>query len=479
MQIIHVSSECYPAAKVGGLGDVVGALPLYLNKKGVDAKVIIPKYQTDWIREQQFKTVMEGSMRMGEDSFQYSIEKEINDKLGFPLYVVSIPGRFDRSGIYLDPVSGYGYWDEFERFLSFQLAVLEWIGSWKQSPDVIHCHDHHSALIPFLMSNSLRYNTLSQVPSVLSIHNAEYHGITDMGKYSLLPSFNLDNIGLLEWDNKLNSLATGIKTSWRVTTVSPTYMEELKVSSKGLEGLIRDESAKATGIINGIDSNLWNPETDSYLDEHYSSRNTVGGKRKNKKSLCENFNLKKNTPVISFIGRMVEEKGADLLPDLFAHYLQKEEDINFVVLGTGRQELHQRFEQLQSEHVGFFDATLSYNEKLAHQIYAGSDFMIIPSRVEPCGLNQMYAMRYGTIPIVRSTGGLKDTVLDINEENGYGIRFDNFNLDEAVEAIDRAMALYSDQKTFKSLQRKVMKLDFSWERSAQQYMAMYNQLSNS
>lgn len=479
MQIIHVSSECYPAAKVGGLGDVVGALPQYLNNQGVDAKVIIPKYQTDWILDQRFETVMEGSMVMGDESFQYSIEREINQTLGFQFLVVSIPGRFDRAGIYLDPESGYGYWDEFERFLSFQLAVLEWVSSWKELPDVVHCHDHHTALIPFLMSNSLRYNNLKQVPSVLSIHNAEYHGIQDLGKYELLPSFNLDNIGLLEWNEQLNCLATGIKTSWRVTTVSPTYMEELKVSSKGLEGLIRDESTKATGIINGIDTEVWTPETDQYLEEHYSVRSVIGGKKRNKGKLCDKFQLKKKPPLISFIGRLVEEKGADLLPDLFAHFLQKEEDINFVILGTGRQELHQRFRQLESDHVGFFDATLSYNETLAHQIYAGSDFMVIPSRVEPCGLNQMYAMRYGAIPVVRSTGGLKDTVVDLNEESGYGIRFDQFNIDEAVEAIERAITLYKDQPTFKSLQKKVMKLDFSWARSAQQYMDMYNELSNS
>lgn len=479
MQIIHVSAECYPAAKSGGLGDVVGALPLYLNKIGVDARVVIPKYRTEWIRNRRFETIMEGTMQLGDGTFQYTIEKEVEQELGFPFYVVSIPGRFDRSGIYLDPDSGYGYWDEFERFLSFQLAVLEWINSEDEdvAPDVVHCHDHHTALIPFLMSNALRYSNLSLTPTVLSIHNAEYHGVQDMDRYHLLPPFNFDNIGLLEWDNRLNSLATGIKTSWRVTTVSPGYMEELKQSAKGLEGLIRQESGKATGIINGIDTEVWNPATDPLIETNYSADNVAEGKHQNKEKLHTNFNLQKDAPLISFIGRLVEEKGADLLPDLFTHFLQKGEHVNFVVLGTGRQNLHRRFQQMQSDHIGFFDTTLSYNEALAHQIYAGSDFMIIPSRVEPCGLNQMYAMRYGTVPIVRSTGGLKDTVVDLNEEDGYGIRFDGFNLDEAVVAIERAVGLYKNQTKFRSLQHNVMELDFSWDRSARQYISLYNELS--
>ena len=478
MHILHLSAECYPVAKVGGLGDVVGALPHYLEKKGADSGVLMPKYQTSWIAKHQFETIYSGTMQLGAETFDYAIEKETENTLGFPLYMVNIPQRFSRPGIYLDPESGYGYWDEFERYLSFQLASLEWINSLDQLPDVIHCHDHHSALTPFLTSKAFRYNRLRPIPTILTIHNAEYHGGSYKEKYQLLPPFNLDDMGLLFWGDELSSLAAGIKTAWKVTTVSPSYMEELKTSSGGLESLFGMEAQKCTGIINGIDTDVWNPVTDRFIANNYSEDDVDEGKQKNKAELRRQFNLQNDYPLVSFIGRLVHEKGADLLPDLFEYFLQQYEKVNFIVLGTGRQELHERFKEMRNSHVGFFDATLSYNEALAHQMYAGSDFMIIPSRVEPCGLNQMYAMRYGTIPIVRSTGGLKDTVVDVSEPDGYGIRFNEFTLESAIEAVDRAIGICDYESYLQLLRQKVMNLNFSWEKSAGNYLDMYTELIN-
>jgi starch synthase len=254
-------------------------------------------------------------------------------------------------------------------------------------------------------------------------------------------------------------------------------MRELAQNSNGLEWLFQNETQKSRGIINGIDTEVWNPETDPMIAEHYSHSKMAAGKRKNKQVLCEQFGLDPQYPTISFIGRLVYEKGADLLPDLFRQYLESSQSVNFIVLGTGDRNLHQQFEAMSDQFVGYFDATLDYNEPLAHQIYAGSDFMIMPSRVEPCGLNQMYCMRYGTVPIVRNIGGLKDTVVDLDETDGYGIKFDDFSLQAAAEAVQRAIDLFQDDNKMADTRKRIMKLDFSWNASAKEYINMYNELS--
>ena len=476
MHIIHLSAECYPAAKAGGLADVVGSLPKYLNQLGHQCQVVIPKYDNHWIGSQTFETVYEGSFSMAAEPVKFTIQRMTNDKLGFPFYVIDIPGRFDRPGIYIDPWSGHGYWDELERFVSFQIAALEWMRAEKIEPDVVHCHDHHTGLVPFMMSQCNRYRHMSDIPTVLTVHNAEYHGEHDLDNFKLLPAFNIDNIGLLDWDGRLNSLAAGLKCAWKITTVSKNYMEELADNSSGLELLFQQERHKSTGIVNGIDTEIWDPATDELLKFNFNFKDRKKGKRKNKEYLCERFGLNPELPTISFIGRLVREKGADLLPDLFKQIMYSDSEVNFVLLGTGDPQLHQIFARMENDHVGYFDATLEYNEQLAHQIYAGSDFILMPSRVEPCGLNQMFAMRYGTVPVVRSVGGLKDTVLDISEEEGYGITFEEFSLESASTAISRAVELYKDSKKHSEVLRRIMKLDFSWKRSAREYLSMYKGL---
>jgi starch synthase len=476
MNIIHISAECYPIAKVGGLADVVGSLPKYLNEEGESAEVVMPKYENNWVEDHEFDEVYSGSFNYWGELTEFSIERLKNNKFGFPIYMISIPGRFDRPGIYIDPWSSKPYWDEKERFVSFQIAALEWISNRSEKPDIIHCHDHHTGLIPFMTSQCNRYRELSQIPTVITVHNAEYQGRFDKESYKLLPAFSFDNVGLLEWDGAMNSLAAGLKTAWQITTVSKNYMTELRAESNGLEDLFKNEAAKSTGIINGIDTGVWDPAKDELLAHNFSFRNRKSGKAKNKKVLCDEFGINPELPTIAFIGRLVREKGADLLPDLIARFMEKEKEVNFVLLGTGDPQLHAIFERMSSDHVGFFDATLEYNEKLAHQIYAGSDFILMPSRVEPCGLNQMFAMRYGTIPIVRATGGLKDSVKDISEQDGYGICFDEFNLENAEYAINRAIDLFENQSLFNQVRSKVMKLDFSWNRSAKEYIDVYRKL---
>lgn len=477
MKIVHISAECYPAAKAGGLGDVVGALPKYLNHLGEEASVILPYYHNEWLKDSDTELLHEGRAPFGSGTFVYRVGKLKNPDLGFDLILIDIPGRFDRPGIYIDPWSGYAYWDEKERFFSFQIAALEWLNQQEELPDVIHCHDHHTALVPFMTSQSFRYNKFKQVPTALTIHNGEYQGRHDMGSYSILPAFNLENIGLLEWDGSLNALATGIKTAWKVTTVSKGYMQELTEYCHGLEILLRDESQKTTGILNGIDNEVWDPDTDRYLAGNYSVKNFKKGKSVNKADLCNEFNLDAEKPLFSFIGRLVREKGADLLPKLIENCKERGVDANFLVLGTGDPNLHTVFEKLRSKYVGYFDSRLEYNEGLAHRIYAGSDFLLMPSRVEPCGLNQLYSMRYGTIPLVRKTGGLADTVIDISEKDGYGLVFDNFDEKEATDTIERGVELFSKKQLFDKTRKKIMNLDFSWKKAAKNYISLYKTMT--
>ncbi|HLR24827.1 MAG TPA: glycogen/starch synthase [Fodinibius sp.] len=477
MNIFHLSAECYPVAKIGGLADVVGTLPKYLDAEAL-ASVIMPRYGNDWINNHQFETVFEGQAPLGHWHFDYRIQREVDDILGFSLYVLDIPGRFDRPGIYADPLSNTAYGDNFERFLSFQIAALEWLTESADKPDIIHCHDHQTGLVPFLLAHCHRYDTMKHIPTVLTVHNGEYQGDVNHGYQHLLPEFNYQNAGLLDWKDRLNPLAAGLKCSWKVTTVSPTYMEELSYNSHGLEWLFQQERDKSSGIINGIDTEVWNPEIDPMIDYHYNSRKTAGGKRQNKRQLCERFGLDPQYPTISFIGRLAREKGADLLPDLFQGFLESPQSINFIVLGTGARNLHYRFEAMADRFRGYFGAALTYDESLAHQIYAGSDFIIMPSRVEPCGLNQMYAMRYGTVPIVRDIGGLRDTVIDIGEPDGYGITFYDFSLPAAAHAIQRAADLYRQSYKMAANRKKVMELDFSWNASANKYLVLYRELLN-
>ena len=478
MHVIHASAECYPVAKVGGLADVVGALPKFLKKHHIESWVVIPKYDVEWIRNHNFETVHEGVISPGGYKIGYKIQKEETDQLGFPLYVVEITHLFSRPGIYLDPESGYGYWDEFERYLCFQVAILDWLKSFSVKPDLIHCHDHHTAFMPMFMSHSPAYHEFTGIPSVLTIHNAQYHGWYGPEKRGMFPVIDPEGEGYLYWDGKINALGCGLRTCWQLTTVSPTYMEEMQYNSNGLEALFAHERPKSIGIINGIDTDVWNPRTDPMIAENFDRRSYKKGTTANKTALCSQLGLNPEMPVFSFIGRFVAEKGADMLPDLLDRFLGSQDSANFIILGTGVPEIQFRLKELEQTYPDRLKVRFAYNEPLAHQIYAGSDFMFMPSRVEPCGLNQMYAMRYGTLPIVREVGGLKDTVIDFDYSSGYGITFRDFTLEDAERALQRGVYLYGDEPGFRKLQRYVMGLDFSWERSAGEYKKMYTQLLN-
>lgn len=466
MEIIHFSAECYPVAKVGGLGDVVGALPKYQNKLGHTAKVVMPCYNNKFLWDNEFELVYHGWVSLAAKSYEVKILREQTNKLGFDLYLVQVFGLTDREGV-------YGYHDDTERFLAYQKAALDWIAQWKHQPDAIHCHDHHAGLIPFMLSNCMQYSHIGHIPTFFTIHNAQYQGQFGWDKLSYFPPFDLNNAAKLDWENCINPLAAAVKCCWRLTTVSNSYLDELSWHSNGLEKLLTIERGKSVGILNGIDTEVWNPQTDEMLTKKFALRTVESGKKANKQALCDVFNLDIDQPLFVFIGRLVGEKGADLLPDIFFNALNYHKGkINILVLGSGEPHVEHRLNSIREQFVGNYNTFIGYNESLSHQIYAGADFLLMPSRVEPCGLNQMYALRYGTIPVVRRIGGLKDTIVDIGD-GGFGICHDQTSVWDVNQAIHRAVALAADQKQFKALRKQVMQIDHSWDSTAQQYIDLY------
>ena len=472
MNVIHLSAECYPIAKVGGLGDVVGALPKYQQAAGLTAIVVLPYYDRKFVRENDFEVIFESRLTMGTFTGPFQILTETTDKLGFSLHLIKIPGLLDRTEIYCYP-------DETEQFVAFQLAFLEWLLNFEVLPDIIHSHDHHAGLIPFLLYHSPRYKSLAHIPTVLTIHNAQYQGWIGWEKLNLLPDIELWESKLLEWGDCINPLASAVKCCWKYTTVSPSYLEELTVNSNGLETLFMAEKSKGVGIINGIDTDIWNPETDRMISANYTAETVFAGKLENKKLVCKEFFLDESKPLIAFIGRLVGEKGADLLPEAIARILTKHKgEVNILVLGSGETEIEEELASLTSTFKEDYNVFIGYHEALSHRIYAGADFLIMPSRVEPCGLNQLYSLRYGTVPIVRSTGGLKDTVIDISEENGYGIRFEDADVESIVAAVSRSIKLYKNTSQMKLLRNRMMGLNYSWHQSAAQYINLYKNLKS-
>ncbi|MCU0335324.1 MAG: glycogen/starch synthase [Chitinophagaceae bacterium] len=470
MEIIHVSAECYPVAKAGGLGDVIGALPKYQCQLGHTAKVVMPMYRTKFLLQNEWELVHESGSYLGNTWFKYAVIKEKTNKLGFDLYLIDIDGLLNRENI-------YGYDDDTERFTAFQIAVLHWMNSWSHTPDVVHVHDHHTGLIPFMLKYCYGLEKLRRIKTVLTIHNAQYQGLFGWNKVHYLPSFDNWKSGLLDWQGNINPLAAAVKCADKVTTVSPHYMAELRREANGLEDLFEYEKGKCTGILNGIDVEVWDPATDPLISTNYSIADVEAGKAANKKAACAAFDLDESKPLIVFIGRMVGEKAADLLPSVIGESVQMHEGrLNFVVLGNGNPKVEYELQALQELIAPNLGLYLGYNEKLAHQLYAGADFLLMPSRVEPCGLNQMYAMRYGTVPIVRDTGGLHDTVVDIGAPNfaGYGIVFTHATVFDINEAIHRAMGWYLERPDIlQAAREKMMRIDHSWEKSAADYVALY------
>jgi starch synthase len=468
MAIIHVAAECFPMAKVGGLADVVGALPKFQNETNKKAQVVMPFYNLSFNQKNKFEVIFEDTVSLNHNNYNFKIRKLEKEKESF-IYFVDIPELLFTEYVYSS--------DDTLRFLAFQIAVLQWIVSWETKPEIIHVHDHHTGLIPFMMTQSFEFESLKNIPTVFTIHNAQYQGWFAHDKISLIPKFDSSKVGLLDWNAEINPMAAAIKCAWRVTTVSPTYMEELKKNANGLENLLRDESKKCYGILNGIDLEVWNPEKDAYLVKKYKKTAIASGKKGNKNWLCKEFGLDESKPLIGFIGRFVHDKGCDLFAEVFKKYLN-ELDISILVLGSGDSQIQGDLTALNADFQDKYRYVMGYNEALSHIIYAGADFLLMPSRIEPCGLNQMYALRYGTVPIVNSVGGLKDTVIDYRQNNGFGICMNQCTVEEIKKALLAAIKLYDNKVIFKKIRTQIMTIDHSWSVSAQEYEQLYQKLKN-
>ena len=473
--ILMASAECYPAAKVGGLADVVGSLPRYLNKINVRCAVVMPGYHNGWLSQQETKEIHYGAFHMGQEYIRFWVHYIVMPELGYDLYAIDIPGKFDRPGVYGDHQHPY-YRDETERNVAFQRSVLHWVMQWEKLPDVVHCHDHHTALMPFMMTQCPEYWRLRDIPTVLTIHNAAYQGMFGWDRQYLLPDFPRERSGLLDWGHVINSLACGIKCAWRVTTVSENYLREMRETSGfGLQGLFHSEWSKSRGVINGIDYEYWNPSTDTFLSIPFK-KGIDRWKKDNKQGLLKELNMPTDLPLHIFIGRMVHEKGIDFLVSLIYQYMIYHRDACFIILGTGEGRIEEQCRMLEHNFGPHVRSLIMYNEGVAHRLYAAADFLWMPSRTEPCGLNQMYAMRYGTIPIARATGGLVDTIEPFDGKEGDGFLFRDLEDYQGIWGIESAARLYAIPDLLSSVRKKIMQKDLSWDQSAKKYLDIYQEI---
>lgn len=465
-KVVHLSAECYPIAKTGGLGDVVGALPKYLNQAGYKSCVVLPFYNQKWNQNNTTELVRSGNLQGHDYYMDYQIRKVTSADYGFDVFMVHIPEMLFRENV-------YGYGDDPVRFMFFQHAALDWINQWMESPSVLHCHDHHTGLIPFMVDHCFKFTKLRGIKTVFTIHNGLYTGACSWSLAKYIPDFSFQLKGYLDWGDTINPLAAGIKSCHYLTTVSHGYLDELKFTSGPMQWLYNEYWEKSKGIVNGIDNEVWNPATDNNIAFNLKN-NLETFKQKNKAAFCESVNLNPMLPLMVFIGRLVQEKGGELLSQAIGQYFSRSGNMNFFVLGSGATQYEEQLKHLSIVFGGNVSCYIGYNEALAHQIYAAADFLIMPSLIEPCGLNQLYAMQYGTIPVVRSVGGLKDTVVDVGDYDGYGIRFNEFSVGDILYSMQRAADVFENKTAMKTIRTRITELNFSWEIAVKQYIEIYN-----
>lgn len=466
MKIVHIASEVYPFSKTGGLADVTFSLPVYQKKLKNDVYVITPLYKGilekfDKIKYTGKKTWVDTDLGV----FEFGIFKiKLN---GVTFIFLSNFFLFERGGYYGE--NGKDYPDNFLIFGSFAKAALNVIKYILKDSDIIHCHDWQTALVPALLKTE--YKDIN-AKIVLTIHNLAFQGVF---KIEDVLSLRIDpwlfGLECLEFYGMANFLKAGIMMSDFVTTVSPTYAKEVMTHEYGfgLEGVLRKCSFKFAGILNGIDYKIWDPNTDRFIFKNYNKRN-YKDKVFNKIDLCNRYGLLKELPLFGFVSRFTEQKGISLLIDALKGFT---EGANFILLGDGDSEIRQQLAALNNRKN--IRIIFGYNEALSRQIYAGGDFYLMPSKFEPCGISQLIAMRYGNIPIVRKTGGLKDTVTDLHFEGGHGIVFEEYSSERLIESIVRSIYIYNSN-LFDSLILKNMKKDYSWVNTAKEYVKIYNNI---
>lgn len=475
MKVLFVASEGVPFIKSGGLADVIGSLPQALHEKDIDVRVVLPLYKD--IKEHfgeklEFETRMD--IRLGWKNSYCGVFKMKHD--GIKFYFIDNEYYFNRDGL-------YGYFDDAERFAFFSKAALEILPAIEYKPDVIHNHDWHTALCSvFLKSHFLDNPYYKNMKTLFTVHNLHYQGV-----YSSSILYNVLGLGQehftsesLEYHGAVNIMKGGLLYSDKISTVSKAYAKEITYPffGEGLDGVLRKRQNDLTGIVNGIDEKEYNPSDDKYIYKEFDYKN-IKDKLKNKVKLQEELNLDvdKEVPLIAIVSRLVPIKGMDLIMHIMEEMLSTM-DVQVVMLGTGDKEYENSFKYFAHKYPGKLSANTKFNNELAHKIYASADMFLMPSQLEPCGLSQLISLRYGTIPIVRETGGLSDTVDYFNEETGKGNGFSflNFDAHDMFFTIKKAVDVYKDKKTWKKIIKNAMKADYSWDKSADEYIKLYKEL---
>jgi starch synthase len=478
LKVLFLSPEAVPFAKTGGLGDVAGSLPPALRRLGVDVRVVMPLYTMVKGSGAAMRLICEDLKVPLGDSLLSARIWEAQSAEKTPVYLVEREDLYSRSNLYGTPAGDY--YDNLERFSFYSHAALRLAEEISFRPDLIHCHDWQSGLVPALVRDLYRHSpSVGEVRTVFTIHNLGYQGIFSPEKLRLT-GLSMDrhyHMEGLEYWGKISLLKAGIMYADMITTVSPTYAQEIQTESYGLgmEGILRRRKSVLFGILNGVDYGIWDPAHDTHLPANYSIRK-MAGKSDCKKALISEMGLDPaliNRPLLGVISRLDAQKGIDLLvaalPDILAR------DAGVVILGSGESSIQEALRTAARDNPGRVGLTIGFNDPLAHRIMGGADMFLIPSRYEPCGLTQMYSLRYGTVPVVRATGGLDDTIVPFCRESGEGngLKFSAYQPQALLSAVRDAVDLFGDAKNWKKLLTNAMKADFSWDRSARSYLELY------
>jgi starch synthase len=482
LRVCVVSAEVAPFAKTGGLADVSAALARFLARRRHDVRVVLPMYAS--IRQayeaRPVAELQDVELEIGGRKRFFSVSTLALPKSTATVYAIRCPELYERGGIYTQDR------DEHVRFAFLGLAALRICQHLGWSPDVLHCNDWHTALLPLYLWTHLAWDELfAKTRAVLTIHNIGYQGVFAA---DVVGELGLENErGMLHQedlaDGKVNFLKTGLLYANAITTVSETYAREIQTPElgMGLDGILRQRSSVLRGIVNGVDYGEWNPRTDALLPARYSPKD-LSGKRECRRTLLERMNLKPDAsaPVVGIVSRLTSQKGLDLLYDVLPRLLA-EREMRVCVLGRGERDLESFFGDLPRRFPGKAAYDTGYKEELAHHIEAGSDLFLMPSRYEPCGLNQMYSLKYGTPPVVRRTGGLADTVepWDPRTRQGTGFLFGDFKPSALYDTLRFALHCYQDEEAWRSLMQNGMARDFSWDRQGEHYVDLYRQLATS
>jgi starch synthase len=481
LKVLFLASEAVPFAKTGGLADVAGALPIALRNLGVDVRLVLPLYRKVMETGTQTRLVLERQEAALGDMVLKADILETEMDAGVPVYFVQREDLYDRPNLYGNAEGDY--YDNLERFTFFARQALVLTESLPFKPDLIHCHDWQTGLVPALIKGPYRSSSvLGGRPTLFTIHNIGYQGLFPAEKLALtgLPKEGFFHPEGLEYWGKISLLKSGIVYSEAITTVSPTYAKEIQTSDfgSGMEGILRRRSGVLHGVLNGVNYQQWDPSKDAHLPSTYS-KTRMGGKRDCKESLINEIGLDasiKDRPLLGIVSRLDSQKGMDLLLDVMDDMMKM--DLGLVALGSGNELIQEKLMAAGKRYAGRMALALGFDEPLAHRIMAGADLFLVPSRYEPCGLTQMYALKYGTVPVVRATGGLEDTIeaFDPGTGCGNGFKFGPYEPKALLAAIRRAVATWEDKGARRTIIANGMKADFSWKKSAKAYLDLYQSI---